>query len=120
MKRAIVLLAALVVVVVVASASAQPAQIQHVTVIGDSVASAISVDQTATILVKQGVDADLELAPCRRLEGIGCPEANGTRPPSAVQLIQSMGSQLGQAVVVSVGYNDFEDQYAGNIADALG
>jgi sirohydrochlorin ferrochelatase len=116
MRGAIVLLAALA---VVASSSARPAQIQRVTVIGDSVASAISVDQTATILVKQGIDADLELAPCRRLEGVGCPEADGTRPPSAVQLIQSLGSQLGPAVVVSVGYNDFEDQYAGNIADAL-
>ena len=41
------------------------------------------------------------------------------RPPSAVQLIQSMGSKLGDNVVVAVGYNDFEDQYAGNIEDAI-
>ena len=32
---------------------------------------------------------------------------------------QSMGTKLGPNVVVAVGYNDFEDQYAGNIADAL-
>ena len=30
-----------------------------------------------------------------------------------------MGSKLGQNVVVAVGYNDFEDQYAGNIEDAI-
>jgi len=116
MKGVIVLLAALA---LAATAAAGPSQLQHVTVIGDSVASAIDVNRTATVLVEQGIDADLELAPCRRLEGVGCPEADGTRPPSAVQLIQSLGSQLGQTVVISVGYNDFEDQYAGNIADAL-
>ncbi len=36
-----------------------------------------------------------------------------------VQLIQSLGSKIGPNVVVAVGYNDFEDQYAGNIEDAI-
>ena len=31
-----------------------------------------------------------------------------------------MGSKLGPNVVVAVGYNDFEDQYAANIETALG
>jgi hypothetical protein len=101
-----------------ASTSARSSQVQHVTVIGDSVADAIPNDSRAVAILKQGVDLDLEVAPCRRLEGEGCPY-QGVRPPSAVQLIQSMGAKIGPNVVITVGYNDFEDQYAGNIDDAL-
>jgi sirohydrochlorin ferrochelatase len=89
-----------------------------VTFIGDSVADAIPGDYSASLIVKQGIDLDLEVAPCRRVEGEGCP-IDGVRPPSALQLIQSLGSKLGDNVVVAVGYNDFEDQYAGNIEDAI-
>lgn len=99
------------------SAAAAP-QLQHVTIIGDSVADAIPLTPSARTIVTQGIDADLEVAPCRRLEGEGCP-VDGVRPPSAVQLIQSMGSKLGANVVIAVGYNDFLDQYHGNIDDAL-
>jgi hypothetical protein len=86
--------------------------------IGDSVADGIAVDPAALAVVKQGVSLDLEVAPCRRLEGEGCP-VNGVRPPSAVQLIQSLGQRIAPNVVIAVGYNDYEDQYQGNIADAL-
>jgi hypothetical protein len=99
-------------------AAATPVHLQRVTVIGDSVASAISLSSAATAVLAQGVSLDLELAPCRRVEGEGCPY-NGVRPPGAVELIQSLGAKLGPNVVIAVGYNDFEDQYAGNIADAL-
>ena len=88
------------------------------TLIGDSVADAIPGDDSAVAILRQGIDLDLEVAPCRRVEGDGCPY-QGVRPPSAVQLVQSMGSKLGDNVVVAVGYNDFEDQYAGNIEDAI-
>jgi Putative Ig domain len=104
--------------VVTASGAARTAQLQHVTLIGDSVADAIAQTDSAVAVAKQGVDLDLEVAPCRRVEGDGCPY-QGVRPPSVVQLANSMGSKLGANVVVSVGYNDFEDQYAGNIEDAL-
>jgi hypothetical protein len=92
--------------------------VQHVTLIGDSVADAIGNTNSAVGIVKQGVDLDFEVAPCRRVEGEGCP-VDGVRPPSVVQLANSMGSKLGANVVVSVGYNDYEDQYAQNIEDAL-
>ena len=110
----------LVAVLAVCASGAQAGSrdISHVTLIGDSVADAIGNTNSAIGIVKQGVDMDLEVAPCRRVEGEGCP-VNGVRPPSVVQLTKSMGSKLGDNVVVSVGYNDFEDQYAGNIEDAL-
>jgi Putative Ig domain len=104
--------------VVTAGGSARSAQLQHVTLIGDSVADAIAETDTAIAIVRQGVNLDLEVTPCRRVEGDGCPY-QGSRPPSVVQLASGMGSKLGANVVVSVGYNDFEDEYAGNIEDAL-
>jgi hypothetical protein len=110
--------AAVCAVLVLAVPAAARTGVQHVTLIGDSVADAIPNDSSATAILGQGVDLSLQVAPCRRLEGEGCPY-QGQRPPSAVQLIQSLGSKLGPNVVVAVGYNDFEDQYAGNIADAL-
>jgi hypothetical protein len=101
-----------------AGAQAGARDLQHVTLIGDSVADGVANDNGAIGILKQGVDLDLEVAPCRRVDGMGCPY-QGTRPPSAVELIRSMGSKLGPNVVVAVGYNDFEDQYAGNIETAL-
>lgn len=118
MRGVIAALVALLSLAVAAAAPARPAAVQHVTLIGDSVADAIPQTGSAATIVQQGVQLDFEVAPCRRVEGEGCPY-QGTRPPSAVQLIQSMGSKLGDNVVVAVGYNDFEDQYAANIEDAI-
>ena len=100
-----------------ASAGSGP-QLQHVTVIGDSVADGIGLDPLARAIVAQGIDADLELAPCRRLEGQSCP-IDGVRPQNAIDLIHSLGSGIGANVVVAVGYNDHEDEYAADVEDTL-
>jgi len=118
MRGVIAVLVALAALSFAAASPARTAGAQHVTLIGDSVADAIPGDDSASLIVKQGIDLDLEVAPCRRVEGEGCP-IDGVRPPSAVQLIQSLGSRIGPNVVVAVGYNDFEDKYAGNIEDAI-
>jgi Putative Ig domain len=110
--------AAALVVVGAAGASPQQSQAQHVTLIGDSVADGIAGDNDAIAILEQGIDLDLELAPCRRVDGDSCPY-NGVRPPTLVDLAKSLGSKLGPNVVVAVGYNDFEDQYAQNIQSAL-
>src|SRR5581483_8997709 len=111
-------LAAALAVCLALPAGAAPVHLQHVTVIGDSVADAISLSSSATAILAQGISLDLEVAPCRRVEGAGCPY-DGVRPPSAIDLITSLGPKLGPNVVIAVGYNDFEDQYAGEIQDAL-
>ena len=118
MRGVIAALVALAALTVAAASPARTAGAQHVTLIGDSVADAISGYSSAVAIVQQGISLDLEVAPCRRVEGIGCP-VDGERPPSLVQLVQAMGSKLGPNVVVAVGYNDFEDQYAGNLEDAV-
>lgn len=102
----------------VAAVSVQAAPPQHVTLIGDSVADALPGDSSALQILSQGIDLDLEVAPCRRVGQDSCPYG-GVRPPNVIQLVQSMGSKLGPNVIVVVGYNDFEDQYAQNIEDAL-
>jgi hypothetical protein len=101
-----------------ATAHAGSRDIQHVTLIGDSVADAIPGDTSAVTILRQGIDLDLEVAACRRVDQESCPNG-GVRPPNVVQLAKSMGSKLGPNVVVAVGYNDFEDQYAQNIENAL-
>lgn len=118
MRGVIAALVALAALTVAAASPARSTRAQHVTLIGDSVADGIAGYASAVAIVQQGIVLDLEVAPCRRVEGIGCP-VDGERPPSVVQLVQAMGSKIGPNVVVAVGYNDFEDQYAGNVEDAI-
>jgi hypothetical protein len=102
----------------VGAGSAASPTLQHVTVIGDSVADGVANDSSAMAILRQGIDLDMEAAACRRVDQTSC-SSNGVQPPNVVQFAKQMGSKLGPTVVVSVGYNDFEDQYAGNIESAL-
>src|ERR1041385_8918650 len=113
MRGVLALLAAALVLCMATGGSAAQS-LPHVTLIGDSVADAIPNNRDAMAILTQGVDVDMEVAPCRRVDGQGCPY-NGVDPPSAVELINSMGAKLGPSVVIAVGYNDFEDRYAQNI-----
>jgi hypothetical protein len=110
--------AGLVAAAVLCCGRASASGLQHVTFIGDSVADGVAGDNTARAILAQGLDLDLETAPCRRVDGTGC-SVDGVVPPSVVQLATTLGSRIGPYVVVSVGYNDFQDQYAGNIEKAL-
>lgn len=115
-------LATLVVVLVAAicagSTSARSSGVPAFTLFGDSVADAMQLDNSAVAILTAGDGVDFQVAPCRRLEGTGCPY-QGSTPPSAIQVINSLGTKIGPNVVMDVGYNDYEDQYAGNITDAL-
>ena len=86
-----------------------------VTVIGDSVAEGISGDAAALRTLDQGISLDLEVAPCRRLTGTSCPPS----PPTALDVIKGEGSAIAPTVVIAVGYNDFESQYADEIEQIL-
>jgi Putative Ig domain len=92
--------------------------LQHVTLFGDSVADAIVEYSRAKQIVANGVDLDLEVAPCRRLGQDSCPY-NGVRPPNVIDLAKRLGPSMGPTVIVAVGYNDFAQSYAQNIEDAL-
>jgi putative Ig domain-containing protein len=101
-----------------AAGNAATPSLQHVTMIGDSVADGVANDNSAMAILRQGVALDMEAAACRRVDQPSC-FSNGVQPPNVVELANQMGSKLGPNVVVAVGYNDFEDQYAGNIESAL-
>jgi hypothetical protein len=90
----------------------------RVTVFGDSAATAMAYDPDARQTLSRGIDARLELAACRRVGDASCPY-DGVRPPNVIERATQLGSQLGPVVVVIVGYNDYEANYAGNIEQAL-
>ena len=89
--------------------------LEHVTFFGDSVATALAEDANARRTISQGIDLDLAVAPCRRLEELSCPP----RPPTVLDVIDQLGSSIGPVVVIAVGYNDPEDRYASEVADVL-
>jgi lysophospholipase L1-like esterase len=122
-SRLLPALAALALAIVV-GATAGPAgargkqALPRVTVIGDSVASSVGFDRDALAILAQGIDLQLQLAPCRRVGQSSCPY-DGSRPPTVIQLVPTLGQALGSTVIIAVGYNDFESAYAGDIEDAL-
>jgi hypothetical protein len=113
-----------VVLALVGAGSARPATRidaaapPHVTFFGDSVAQAIIDNPKAKQAAAVGFDVDWEVAPCRRIEQLSCPY-NGTRPPTMLDIVNAQGTAVGANVVVALGYNDYIDQYASNIEDAV-
>ena len=47
------------------------------------------------------------------------PELPARCRPTVVEVIKRLGAAVGPTVVIAVGYNDFEDHYAGEIDDTL-
>jgi hypothetical protein len=90
----------------------------RVTIFGDSVATAMEYDPSAKSVLARGVDLQLETAACRRLGDTSCPY-DGVRPPNVIDRATQLGAQMGPVVVVAVGYNDYESNYAKNIDDAM-
>jgi hypothetical protein len=109
---------ALAVLALAGVADGRTSAAQRVTVFGDSAATAMAYDPDARRILGRGVDLDLELAACRRVGDTSCPY-DGVRPPNVIDRATELGTNLGPVVVVIVGYNDFEANYADNIEQAL-
>jgi hypothetical protein len=90
--------------------------LQHVTIFGDSVASALNWDPTALQAVERGNRVTLELQPCGRLTSPGC---FSPPPPSVLAEVRSLGRRIGPTVVILVGYNDDPHVYAAGIDHVL-
>jgi hypothetical protein len=110
---AVALLTGLSAVSSAASAPAPGAR-QRVTVIGDSVVTAIMYTQQARALLGENVDLRFLAAVCRRLVQSSC-WYKGTRPQTALDLIQSAGTALGKTVIVESGYNEYVDEYPSDL-----
>jgi hypothetical protein len=114
------LAALLVIASAIASRSAQaafppeagaPPQPPRVTMISDSVAATLLWHPDARAYLAEGLDFRLEALACRRLAVPGC-YAYGSNPPSALETIRTLGTELGPLVIIDVGYNDPPDEYA--------
>jgi putative Ig domain-containing protein len=120
--RALVLAAALALsgALTAAALAADPGRSDatRVTVFGDSAATAMAYDPKARTILGAGIDLRLEVAACRRLGDLSCPY-DGVRPPNVIDRASALGRDLGPVVVVAVGYNDYEDNYADNIEETL-
>jgi hypothetical protein len=119
--RAAASAAAILVTALAAVAGAQgrsTAQPIRVTVFGDSAATAMAYDPDAKRILGRGIDLRLEVAACRRLGDASCPY-DGVRPPNVIDRASALGSEMGPVVVVIVGYNDYEANFADNIEQAL-
>lgn len=88
----------------------------RVTVIGDSIPTAIAYDTPSKRVLGRGIDLDLQLAVCRRLVGESCPY-EGSRPLSLIDLLPTL--RLGSTVVVAVGYNDYDSTFAEAVETSL-
>ena len=88
----------------------------RVTMFGDSIADSLTYVPEAREVLGEGVDLRLELSPCRKLVPVGCAYM-GTRPPSVLDIVRSSTlSQLGNIVIVAVGYNDPPNNYETDMA----
>jgi hypothetical protein len=91
--------------------AAAAAQAGKVTVIGDSVLTAVQWNAQPRSILQRGFQVDLDIAVCRRLTGTSCP-FEGERPENLVDTVESLGNTIGSTVVVEVGYNDPEAGFA--------
>ncbi len=89
----------------------------RVTVIGDSVAEVLAQNPGPEQILAQGFDLQLQTEACRKLIDPGC---YGGSPPSALDVVHQLGSQLGPIVVVDVGYNDVAASYGSGLDEVMG
>jgi len=120
MRSAVVLVAVLLGVAVASSAAKgagpAPGAGPRVTIFGDSVADSLNYVPDAEAILADGFDLRLELAPCRKLVPVGCAYM-GSRPSSVLDVVRSSTlAQLGNIVIVAVGYNDPENNYETDMA----
>ena len=102
-----------------ASSPAQlPSPPPRVTVIADSILTAIMWNETPVTTLMNGFDMQFQVGICRRLTEPGCPFDN-ERPPSLVDVARSLGPSLGQTVVVEMGYNEPPDTFGAAVEQSI-
>ena len=97
------------------SGAAEP---PRVTVIGDSVLTAVEWNATPLSIFEQGLDLQLDIGVCRTIEGVSCPFEGGN-VPTLLDVVNTLGSRLGSTVLVEVGYNDPPSEFAQRVEDAV-
>jgi len=116
--RLVVLLSALAVACLLSASAAATRRppLQHVTIFGDSSASALKWDATALEQITKANRVTLELQGCGRLATPGC---FSPPPPSVLSEVRTLGRRIGPTAIVLVGYNDDPHVYASGINTVL-
>ncbi|PWU24840.1 MAG: hypothetical protein C5B48_04350 [Candidatus Rokuibacteriota bacterium] len=96
-----------------------PVPPNRVTVITDSVGGVLFWVTEARKELARGLDLDLETKTCRKLVDPGCPAYGDAAPPSALDVVRSLGPELGPTVVVDVGYNDQAELYGAHLDEVM-
>lgn len=86
----------------------------QVTVIGDSVLTGVLWNEGPLAILQHGLQMRLDIGVCRRLTGVSCPYEGG-RVPTLLDVVNTLGPQLGKVVLVEVGYNDDYDTFAQDV-----
>jgi hypothetical protein len=115
---AVAVLLALVLAQLLAQPAAPAPPRPRVTVIGDSVATALLYVPEARRYLAAGLDLRLDVRVCRRLVGDSCWH-EGQQPPNVLDAVAASGRRLGRVVVIDVGYNDYPDQYPAGIETVM-
>ena len=102
-----------------AAPGAPAANPTRVTMITDSVATALLWDPGLLQEFSAGLDVQVYAFGCRKLVVAGCPEATGVNPPSVLDVIHQLGAELGPIVVIEVGYNDNADAYSTGLDEVM-
>jgi Putative Ig domain len=78
----------------------------RLTVIADSVMTGVVWNPPVLSVLESGwSDVDLQVGICRVLTGESCPFGD-QHVPNLLEVVSSLGNQIGETVVVEVGYND--------------
>jgi len=86
----------------------------HVTFVGDSVPDAITYVSAARRMLTKGFVVKLDFRVCRRLVTPSC-SFQGSAPSTALEVVQSFGTRLGDVLIVDVGYNEGPIGYGAGI-----
>ena len=86
----------------------------RVTLLTDSAGGVVFWHHEAREELGRGYDLRLEVATCRRLVTESCSYA-GEKAPSALEVVQAKSAELGQVVVVAVGYNEGSAGYGADL-----
>ena len=90
----------------------------RVTVIGDSVLTAVLWNEEPRRILSRGFDVELHVGPCRRVTGESCLFQDG-KVPTVVDLVNELRGELGETVIVEVGYNDDPVTFAQSVEEAI-
>jgi hypothetical protein len=105
------LLALLALALAAAPASAAPGKQISVTFVGDSVSASIDLVPSAQRRLDRGLDVRRDLRVCRRLVVPSC-TFQGLTPATALESVLAAGPQLGDVLIVEVGYNESANGYS--------